>query len=475
MDPTTTPPNSPGARPDVIIVGAGLGGLTLAILLEKAGIPYKVLERASSVKPLGSALSLGPTMFPLLTQLGVYDEIVAIGKPIVISNNYDDQGVFQIAKDFSPGNEFGGAGNYVVARPLLYNILYKQVPNEKIHHNKRALTITNGDLGVRVECTDGSFYEGSILVGADGAYSPVRQGMYKLLQRDNLLPSSDGKPLPYNCICLVGQTTPLDPEEFPSIKETNTAFDSMNSIDTPYKWVTFTTRQNTICWMVLKFLSTESSKEHDTFRDSNWGPEAASAMSKEVRTFPVHMGNGKMKTMGDLIDRTPKDLISKVVLEEKVFKTWYSLRTVLLGDACHKLNPAGGAGALTAMQDALCLANWLNVLPTNTLEDISKIFKEYHSERYPVVMDTYRSSQVFAATGDKTLKGALVRLFFSWMPEWLWLAILKKMSKSRPQCSFLPAVADKGTVPPSDQPSLIKTNAILEKLRAVAAKETVAA
>ena len=56
------------------------------------------------------------------------------------------------------------------------------------------------------------------------------------------------------------------------------------------------------------------------------------AMSKEVRDFPVSIGNGKFKAIGDLVDRTPTDLISKVVLEEKVFETWYSGRTVLIGD-----------------------------------------------------------------------------------------------------------------------------------------------
>ncbi|KAF9309489.1 hypothetical protein BG003_009704 [Podila horticola] len=36
--------------------------------------------------------------------------------------------------------------------------------------------------------------------------------------------------------------------------------------------------------------------------------------------------------MGDLIDRTPKELISKVMLEEKLFETWFGGRVVLLGD-----------------------------------------------------------------------------------------------------------------------------------------------
>lgn len=52
--PSKLPPNSDGKNPNVIIVGTGLGGLLLAILLDKAGIPYEIYERSSSVRPLGT-------------------------------------------------------------------------------------------------------------------------------------------------------------------------------------------------------------------------------------------------------------------------------------------------------------------------------------------------------------------------------------------------------------------------------------
>lgn len=40
-------------KPRVLIVGAGLGGLTLALLLLKGGIPFLIVERAKEVRPLG--------------------------------------------------------------------------------------------------------------------------------------------------------------------------------------------------------------------------------------------------------------------------------------------------------------------------------------------------------------------------------------------------------------------------------------
>lgn len=58
IDTPTPTPNSSSSpskhkNPHVLIVGAGVAGLFLAILLERAGIPYQVYERAKEVKPLG--------------------------------------------------------------------------------------------------------------------------------------------------------------------------------------------------------------------------------------------------------------------------------------------------------------------------------------------------------------------------------------------------------------------------------------
>lgn len=50
-------------RPKVLIVGAGLGGLTLGAILEKSGIPYEIFERAPLVKPLGNSCPLCFNLF----------------------------------------------------------------------------------------------------------------------------------------------------------------------------------------------------------------------------------------------------------------------------------------------------------------------------------------------------------------------------------------------------------------------------
>lgn len=67
--------------------------------------------------------------------------------------------------------------------------------------------------------------------------------------------------------------------------------------------------------------------EEESFRNSEWGPEANEAIIKEVYNFNTPHGK-----LGEFIDKTPKDRISRVFLEDKLFETWHHLRTVLIGD-----------------------------------------------------------------------------------------------------------------------------------------------
>lgn len=67
--------------------------------------------------------------------------------------------------------------------------------------------------------------------------------------------------------------------------------------------------------------------------DASWDASPAQTMCDETRNFQIPIDiDGRKMTMGDLYDLTPKEFISKVGLEEKVFETWHHGRTVLLGD-----------------------------------------------------------------------------------------------------------------------------------------------
>lgn len=107
----------------------------------------------------------------------------------------------------------------VLARPDLHDILLSQVPAEKILNEKRIISTTQDDFGVSCHCADGTVYHGDILIGADGAYSAVRQSLYKDLRARGNLPRQDFSPIKLDQVVVVGITEPLNPLTYPLLKE----------------------------------------------------------------------------------------------------------------------------------------------------------------------------------------------------------------------------------------------------------------
>ncbi|KAF9935131.1 hypothetical protein FBU30_007510 [Linnemannia zychae] len=369
-------------KPRVLIVGAGMGGLMLGALLEKSNVPYEIFERATSIKPLDKS--------------------------------------------------FSGYGFYIVARPKLYNLIFKQVPANKIYLGQRVLNISEKEDKVFVHLSDNSIHDGDIVVGADGAYSAIRQRIFEQLLAKGELPKSDQEALPFSCTCLIGQTKPLDPEQYPIVKLPESSFCSYIGDKKSYSWHLFTTSQNTIAYMVVHYLDSKSSK---------------TALDQRFRQTE--------NSDGELTQHN-----GCVMLEEKVFQTWYSGRYVLLGDGaftkhynpCHKLHPAGGLGAVAAMHDAIALANLLYAMPGSTTKEITVLFREYYTERHPAVTEAFNYSHRASKISSAGILGA----------------ILAKTIRFRPQAGFLEPIDIMGTIPPVPSSNELKARAVFEKQKHVA-------
>ncbi|KAF9927651.1 hypothetical protein FBU30_002990 [Linnemannia zychae] len=448
----------------VLIVGGGIGGVMLGLLLHKAGIDFDIYERAAVVKPLGSALNFNATTAGIFRQCGIYDEIVAMSKHTFSIQVGNEDREIDFTMDFRRQKELVGSTGCMVERHRFYDLLVRQIPKERIHLNKKLVHTFEMIDGVRIQFHDGSIAHGTILVGADGAYSTVRQNLYCRLREEKRLSESDDVPLPYSSVALVGRTHSLDVNLYPNVGTDDCQFINILGRDKPYSWVFVTTNNNVVCWMVVKYFDGESSKEAKDAGQEDWGPGATQAMCDEVKDFPIIAGGNKKLTIGDLIEWSPKEYVSKVMLEEKVFDTWYDGRTVLLGDACHKLNPAGGAGATNAILDVITLSNWIVALPPKpTPSDIEKAFEAYKSERFPLVQQAASSSLIFKTMTGTTIKARLIRFVAKHMPQWLNTKILSKTLSNRSQVSFLPHAEDTGTIRPLYQPSFVKTLKILEE------------
>lgn len=81
----------------------------------------------------------------------------------------------------------------VFPRPEIYDLLLSRVPKERILLGKKVLSILQNKEGAMIRCSDGTHYHGDIIVGADGAYSAVRQSLYRQLTDENKLPACDAQ------------------------------------------------------------------------------------------------------------------------------------------------------------------------------------------------------------------------------------------------------------------------------------------
>ncbi|KAG0039945.1 hypothetical protein BGZ82_006058 [Podila clonocystis] len=383
------------APPVVLIAGAGIGGLTAALICERANINYMVFERAAKVKPLD------------------LKKISLSGKNLdMFKENMKHIG----AIDGTAYRDVTGYDSLFMARSDLYALLLSKIPSENIHMGKKIMSIQQNAEGVMIRCSDNTHHHGDILVGADGAYSAVRQSLYRQLDQQGLLPAEDKGDTPLAYLCMVGTTRPLDPEKYTALKESHCDFATVLGKDKPHS----------------------AGDVRDTrFNNSEWGPEANKSMIDEICEFPITHGG----VLRDLIDATDSDLISKVYIEEKLYQTWNHGRTALIGDAAHKMNPSGGQGAVGAMQDAVILMNCIYDIEDVTHENIKAALADYKAQRFEHALFQVDLGKTFAKIMfGQTWSERLMRTIVYNLPKWAQYKNHMKMAAYRPLITFLPPV-----------------------------------
>ncbi|KAG0060778.1 hypothetical protein BGZ89_011974 [Linnemannia elongata] len=436
------PPYITRDPPKILIIGAGLSGLFLGNLLEKTNIPYEIFERApSKSRPMGSVMCLSAGILPAIEQIGALDDLMKFSKPTRTFNLYTaDMGT--IAKLVADEVSVTGYDRVLFARPELYNLLLSRIPLKKIHLSKKLMSFQQNHQGVMARFSDGSTIHGDVLVGADGAHSAVRHHLFKTLKEQNKLPTNDMRSMNKGYMCFLGTTNPLDPVKFPDV-DGEESCNAMNIGDksSPYTWVMYSVPGNRLCWNVVIQLEL-AAVESDQFRNSEWAPESNKRMLNSLRHFKTIYG-----TLGDIFDATNDEGVSRVFFEDMLYETWNHGRTVLIGDAAHKMLPSTGAGAINGMQDAVILANRLYDIQPTSFETIKAALSDYRDERFDNVKSQYSNTHMSARLQfGHTIHERIIRhVVFNWMPKWMQNRQVLKDNAFRPQVNFLPQVPPRGT------------------------------
>jgi 5-methylphenazine-1-carboxylate 1-monooxygenase len=166
---------------DVLIVGGGIGGLTLALSLHQVGISCRVFEAAPEVQPLGVGINILPHGMRELCELGLQDALAACAIETRELAFYSRHGQF-IYKE--PRGRYAGYDwpQLSIHRADLHKVLLdatlQRLGRDAVRLDHRCLKVEQDSAGVTLHFDKAEPQRGKVAVGCDGIHSALRWQLY---------------------------------------------------------------------------------------------------------------------------------------------------------------------------------------------------------------------------------------------------------------------------------------------------------
>jgi 2-polyprenyl-6-methoxyphenol hydroxylase-like FAD-dependent oxidoreductase len=172
---------------EVIIVGAGIGGLTLGLALHEAGIPCRIFESAAEIKAVGVGINLLPHATKELAALGLESALakVAIATTDATFFNRFGQLIYQEPLGRTAGYDHP---QFSIHRGDLQRVLLDafvaRAGGDRLQTNRHCIGVEQDAAGVAVTFSDGpggsnrTTVRGRVAIACDGINSAVRKQFY---------------------------------------------------------------------------------------------------------------------------------------------------------------------------------------------------------------------------------------------------------------------------------------------------------
>jgi len=327
----------------IIIAGGGPGGLTLALLLHQRGIPVRVFEAVSELKPLGVGINLLPHSVRVFHNLGLLDMLIA-------------GGVETSTLHFC--NKFG---KKIKAEPRGIQAGY-HYPQVSIHRGFFQMLL----LREAVTCLG---QDGVVTGHTLESWRDVEDGVEVTLR------TQAGANVKVNGCCLIAADgikstarSILYPEEGEPLYSGNLLW-RFTTVDVPYldgatmvmgghyseKWVCYPiTKPDENGRALINWIAELAVPDWGNF-DQTWTNE----VSKEVFDAPFRAwGDWGWLNVAEVIDSAEK-IYQYPMTDRDPLPRWTHGNMTLMGDAAHPMYPIGSNGASQAILDAECLADAL--------------------------------------------------------------------------------------------------------------------
>jgi 2-polyprenyl-6-methoxyphenol hydroxylase-like FAD-dependent oxidoreductase len=354
----------------VAVVGAGMGGLAVAITLRQIGIGVQVYEQAERFARIGAGIQMLPNSSCVLRGLGVLDKLRKVAfEPYSHLNRVFDTG--EIKRELPMPESLYGSPFLCMHRADLHEALYSALPPESVHVGKRLTGLDQKAGGVQLSFADGTSAQADAVVGADGVHSLVRE-------------------------IIVGPDQPLHRGRiaYRAVFDAS-LMDGGKIMPSRSKWwgidrhivIYYTTPDRSSLYFVTSV------------------PEPADWVTKESwsATGDVHelrrAYEGFHPEVQMVLNACP-DCHKWAILEREPLLHWSDGKVVLLGDACHPMTPYMAQGAATSIEDAAMLARCLKTVGN---EDIETAFKRYEMNRKPRTsrIQVISSANTWMSGGDE--------------------------------------------------------------------------